>query len=215
LTITLLADTHGLHRELMLPPGDLLVCAGDLSSMDQSRKALLDFNSWLGEQKKEQGYRNVVVVYGNHERSLEPEHMRSILTHATVLLNEGIDIGGLRIWGSPVTPNQGDPFGMVAPEDRTLHWSKIPDDTDLLVTHGPPWGIRDQPPGERRHLGDPELLSAIGRLRNLRLHAFGHVHGAYGLTVRRGVSFANVALLGEGGGIEQVPMQLRMPRLDE
>src|ERR1700733_3463767 len=100
LRLVLLSDTHQLHRETSLPDGDILVCAGDFTCFSKSLKAIIDFNDWLGEQP----HRSVVVP-GNHEFFLEADpSRRSLLSNATVLINEGIEIQRLRIWASPITP---------------------------------------------------------------------------------------------------------------
>jgi len=69
---------------------------------------------------------------------------------------------------------------MSNPADRRKHWRKIPDSTDILVTHGPPYGVLDTAPGSTLHEGCPELFEAV-RLIEPRLHVFGHIHGAYGV----------------------------------
>ncbi|WP_419807127.1 metallophosphoesterase [Terriglobus sp.] len=74
-------------------------------------------------------------------------------------------------------------FGLSSPRDRERHWAKIPDDTDIVVTHGPPHGILDRIQGQTEHQGDPELLAEVKRVQPL-LHVFGHVHGAMGLSSR-------------------------------
>jgi Icc-related predicted phosphoesterase len=86
----------------------------------------------------------------------------------------------------------------------------IPDDTHVLVTHGPPFGILDLSLDQPERMGDPELLERVKHLRNLRLHAFGHVHGAHGVIEQIGVTFANVALMGHLGDLVQAPTVMRM-----
>jgi hypothetical protein len=80
------------------------------------------------------------------ERLLDRER-RALLSDATVLINEGIEIDGHRIWGSPVTPLYGGAFGLISPEDRKRLYARIPEDTDSLITQGPPYGILDVTPG--------------------------------------------------------------------
>jgi Icc-related predicted phosphoesterase len=169
--------------------------------------AIEDFNEWLGELP----HRHKIVVPGNHEFFLEsnPER-RSLLDNANVLIDEGIEIEGLNIYGSPMNPLHDSAFGMSSPKERQRHWSKVPDDTHVLVTHGPPFGILDIPPDQEERMGDPELRKRVRALPSLRLHAFGHVHGAYGAVEQGGVTFANVALMGLLGDLVQTPTVLRM-----
>src|SRR5271168_484205 len=100
LCLVILSDTHLLHNAVEVPDGDLLIHAGDFSMFSKSANAITDFNTWLGELP----HRHKIVVPGNHEFFLESDpSRRSLLSNATVLINEGIEIQGLRIWGSPVT----------------------------------------------------------------------------------------------------------------
>jgi predicted MPP superfamily phosphohydrolase len=109
LRLVLLSDTHELHREVDVPDGDILIRAGDFTMFSKSMKAVVDFNDWLGELP----HRYKIVVPGNHEYFLEADPSeRLMLDNAIVLMNEGTEIEGLRIWGSPVTPLYGGAFGL-------------------------------------------------------------------------------------------------------
>jgi Icc-related predicted phosphoesterase len=207
--LVMLSDTHGCHREVDVPGGDILIHAGDFTLFSKSLKAIEDFNDWLEELPHK--YR--LVVPGNHEFFLEaaPER-RSLLSHATVLINEGIDIDGLRIWGSPVTPLYGGAFGLISPEDRKRLYARISEDTDILITHGPPYGILDVAPGSSIHSGCTELLHAVLRIRP-RLHVFGHIHGAGGICTTEHTTFVNAALPGVDAEIERAPVMLDIPMI--
>lgn len=208
--IVLISDTHELHRELDLPAGDVLIHAGDFTMLSRSLAAIRDFNSWLGELP----YEHKLVVPGNHEFFLEADQsQRNLLSNAIVLIDEGVEIDGMRFWGSPLTPSDGGAFGRILPADRVRNWSRIPQETHILITHGPPCGILDRSPGQREHVGDPELLTAVSRIRPL-LHVFGHVHGAYGSTVRGDTTFVNAALLGAGGDLQNAPINFRFRELE-
>jgi hypothetical protein len=63
------------------------------------------------------------------------------LDNAVVLINEGTEIEGLRIWGSPVTPSYGGAFGLSSAKDRQRLYAQIPLDIDVLVSHGPPFPV--------------------------------------------------------------------------
>ena len=208
LIICCIADTHQLHKDVLVPPGDVLIHAGDFCHMGGSKQALADFNDWLGEQP----HSIKICVPGNHDGILEADpSARRILRNAEVLINEGIEFEGLRIWGSPITPLYGGSFGLARPEDRKRVYSRIPRDTDILITHGPPLGVLDSAPGSNLHAGDPELLTAIQKL-SVKLHVWGHIHAANGIEVTDNAVFVNAALLGEDGGIGWQPIVLRMAR---
>jgi hypothetical protein len=134
-----------------------------------------------------------------------------LISNATVLINEYVEVAGLKIWGSPVTPLYGGAFGLSSPADRTRLYAEIPEDVDVLVTHGPPYGILDRSAGTLHQAGCPQLLEAVTRLRP-KLHVFGHVHGAHGLVSIDDTLFVNAALLGPDGDLSASPIVLRMPR---
>jgi Icc-related predicted phosphoesterase len=175
LTIVLLSDTHECHSDADVPYGDLLIHAGDFTMMSRSAAALLDFNAWLGELP----HRFKLVVPGNHEFVLEDSSRRSLISNATMLINEGTVVMGLKIWGSPTTPLYGGAFGLSSETERVKLYSLIPDGTDILITHGAPFGILDQAQGTDYHAGCQQLLDAVLRVKP-KLHIFGHVHGGYG-----------------------------------
>lgn len=207
LTLVLMSDTHELHREVHVPDGDILIHAGDFTMLSRSLSAVEDFNLWLGELP----YRSIISA-GNHEFFLERDpSRRTFLSNTNVLINESIDLYGLKIWGSPVTPLANAAFGISSAEDRRRLYSRIPDDTDVLITHGPPYGILDSAHGSEFHSGCRELFDAVMRVKP-RLHVFGHVHGAYGIFHTHDTTFVNGALLGPHGDIDKAPIVVRMSR---
>ena len=193
-----LSDTHGLHRQLTVPDGDILIHAGDLTLFDQSPSSSLalmeDVNAWLGELP----HRHKVVIAGNHDLVFqqEPETARRLLTNAHYLENSGVLLEGLHFWGSPITPVvDGMAFATPRGEASRKVWDQIPNATDILITHGPPCGTGDQVEPWSKHLGCLTLTAAVQRIQP-RLHVFGHVHGGYGQqTNRAGTLFVNCAAL--------------------
>lgn len=110
-----------------------------------------------------------------------------MISNAVVLIDQAIELGRLKIYGSPMTPLYGAAFGKFSGADRMRHWARIPDDVDLLITHGPPKGVLDRPPDQAGDMGDPELTARISQLSFLRLHCFGHVHGGHGTLEENGI----------------------------
>ena len=154
-------------------------------------------------------YRDRIAVPGNHESYIETDpSLRLMLSNAITLVNESVEIEGLKIWGSPVTQH-GPAFAMPLADRRRLY-ATIPDDTDIIVTHGPPLNVLDEAPGSGYHSGCPALREAVKRIKP-RLHVFGHVHGAYGVTEDEHTMYANVALFGPGGDLAHHPLVLRIP----
>jgi Icc-related predicted phosphoesterase len=130
---------------------------------------------------------------------------RSLIKNATLLVNSGVVIEGIRIWGSPVTPLPGVAFGMPDAAERKKLWAKIPTGTDILITHCPPYGILDQETGSELHQGCHELREALLRVRP-RLHVFGHVHGGYGTLQTADTYFVNAALYDKLNDVEPRPI---------
>lgn len=207
IVIVLISDTHALHREVEVPPGDLFIHAGDFTMDSRSAEALIDFNDWLGELP----HPCRVVIPGNHDGVVEDQSRRQLISNANLLVNESIEIMGLKIWGSPTTPLFGEAFGMISDRDRANLYSRIPDDTDILVTHVPPYGILDQAPGYEHHQGCLQLLNAVRRVKPM-LHVFGHVHGGYGTFSTPDTLFVNAALPGQGYDLSNRPQVFKIPR---
>jgi Icc-related predicted phosphoesterase len=199
--IVLISDTHVLHRQLEVPGGDLLIHAGDFTFYSKPPSIVSDFNAWLGSLP----HRHKVVIPGNHEFILEEPRNRGAITNAILLVDSGVEIEGLKIWGSPVTPLYGGAFGKSRPEDREKHWAQIPEDTDILITHGPPFAILDHGLSSERREGCPQLLEAVFQA-NPRLHVFGHIHAGYGTLRTSDTVFVNASLLGEDGSLSRKPI---------
>lgn len=206
LVLVLLSDSHELHREIEVPDGDILIHSGDFTMLSHSLHTIIDFNEWL----RALPHRHKVVVPGNHELYRQSLVHRSLISNAQLLINEGVEIEGLRVWGSPITP-VGPAFGVRSAQERRWLYSSIPQETDVLITHGPPFGILDCNPGSTLHQGDRVLPEAVDRVRP-RLHVFGHIHGAHGLFEGEHTTVVNAALLGPGGDLDKKPIVLRIAR---
>ena len=199
MTIVCISDTHGLHRKVDVPGGDLLIHAGDFTYLSKSRREILDFNDWLGELP----HRYKIVIPGNHEFAFEENpRLRGEISNARLLVDESTEIEGLRIWGSPVTNLYGGAFGRSAAFDRKRIYATIPKGTDILVTHAPPFGVLDHPARIDRCDGCRELLAAVNRVRP-RLHVFGHIHDAWGTHEANGTVFVNAAVVDQFPHIER------------
>lgn len=206
LRLVLISDTHQFHHEIEVPAGDILIHAGDFTMFSESLEAVADFNAWLGDLP----HRFKVCVPGNHDSFLEDDpSMRSLLSNATVLINEGIEIEGLRIWGTPVTPMDSGAFAMSSAKDRRKLFAEIPQNTDVLISHGPPYGILDTAPVSGLHQGCEELLDAVSRV-SPQLHVFGHIHSAYGILKTKHTTFVNASLLGLHDDPDKPPFVFEM-----
>jgi len=189
-----------------VPDGDVLIHAGDFTMFSESLEAVADFNDWLGGLP----HRHKIVVPGNHEFFLEADPSeRSLLSNATLLINEGVEIEGLRIWGTPVNPLYGGAFGLSSAKDRKRLYAEIPQNTDVVISHGPPYGILDTAPVSGLHQGCRELLDAVTQIRP-KLHVFGHIHDAYGVFQTEHTIFINAARLGLHDAADKPPFVLQI-----
>lgn len=188
------SDTHGKVNAEDIPPGDVLVHAGD-ATMSGSVSQTKQFGEWL----ESLGFAHIVFVPGNHDRLFEenPEKARGLLPpNVTVLIGATTLIGKVAIHGDPRTPRFG-PWAFMT--DADVEWV-IPPGLDLLVTHGPPYGWFDAVPRGTRsqRVGCPVLLEAVKKAHP-RHHLFGHIHewAGCGMDTTAGTAFHNVAMLDE------------------
>lgn len=207
LRVVCISDTHELHRELSVPFGDLLIHAGDFTFFGKGTRAIKDFNDWLGELP----HRHKIVTCGNHEYAFDSNpKLRELITNGTLLLNESVMVGSAKVWASPLTVHYGGAFGRSNAADRMRAYASIPTDTDILVTHGSPYGVLDSSPADYPGpAGDRKLREAVIRVRP-KLHIFGHVHSGYGVRPTRHTLFVNAALLGWDGSLEKRPIVLEL-----
>lgn len=206
LRIVCISDTHELHRELVVPPGDVLIHAGDFTFFGRGTRAIRDFDEWLGELP----HRSKIITCGNHEFAIEADPgLRNLITNGILLLNQSAMIGPAKVWASPLTMHNGGAFCQNNAADRAKVYSSIPADTDILVTHGPPEDILDRSDEYPGPGGDRELRQAVLRVKP-RLHVFGHVHAAYGVLATKHTLFANASLLGVDGSLTNHPIVLEM-----
>jgi predicted phosphohydrolase len=191
--IVAVADTHLSHDDLEMPPGDLLVHAGDLcrgGSLSELARAA----RWLHALP----YAHKIVIAGNHDWafSLSPHEARALLGEGIVYLEDSeATVGGLRFWGSPWQPTFANwAFNLPRGAPLAEKWAAIPTGIDVLITHGPPAGIGDLC-ASGGHEGCADLRARIGQVRP-RLHLFGHIHEDGGVWRADGVCFANVTTWG-------------------
>lgn len=180
--LCLISDTHNKHRNLEIPQCDILISAGDISFRGEY-SILRDFNEWCAELKDAGTVRHAITIAGNHELSFEDgrrQEARSLLTNWIYLQDSSVEIGGLKFFGSPHTPEFFSwAFNLPRNGDELAQrWSKIPENTDVLITHGPPYGICDYT--IRGPQGCERLARRVSELPNLKLHVFGHLHEGYG-----------------------------------
>jgi len=176
--IVCISDTHRMFANLKIPEAEVLIHAGDIDSYEFNSE-LKDFNKWLGTIP----CKHKIVIAGNHDGFIDKNPKQKtidILTNATYLESSGIEINGVKFWGAPFTPIFNNWFFMLPTDMLKEEWEKIPLDTDILITHGPPMGILDHVWIGNRHVGCPFLAQRIKEVKP-KLHVFGHIHEQYGI----------------------------------
>ena len=211
--VTLISDTHSKHRQLSgdLPGGGLLIHAGDFMNSGYSSYEAEEFFNWFD---KIDTYDTKVLIAGNHDRLMEndPEWASGILTgYKTIEYLQDEDLvlyydghngdfpeDNVRIYGSPWQPEFNN-WAFNLPrngEEMKARWDAIPTDTDILVTHGPPFGYHDIPGGDSIRVGCEMLRYRVDEIKP-KIHVFGHVHGGYGYYYNGHTHFFNASVLNE------------------
>lgn len=202
--ITAISDTHTQHQLLDLKGGDVLIHAGDISSRGREYE-VIDFLQWFSGQP----HKHKIFIAGNHDFFFEresEEKINSLIPENIIYLNDsGITIEGIHFWGSPVTPWFYDwAFNRMPGADIQKHWEKIPPTTDILITHGPPFGILDRSvKGE--HIGGKDILPYLEKIKP-RFHIFGHIHEGYGMIKKDKTTFINASVLNEKYEMTNAPV---------
>jgi len=199
-----ISDTHGLHNDktlsdqLKVIKADAIVHSGDFSHSNwDSTREFFDWYLALDFEHK-------IVVPGNHDRFIErlttDAYARKELMPAglNLLIDEEIEIDGVKFYGSPFTPQFYNWAFQLYGEEGIEKWKQIPDDVNVLITHGPAKGMLDTVSELKNDpLGCPFLKERIQQLPNLKAHLFGHIHGGYGREEINGVLYLNSSILDE------------------
>lgn len=209
--ITFISDTHTKHRMLNLPGGDILIHSGDIMNSGWNYTDIHDFLKWF----EKQNYDELIFIAGNHDRRFEtdPIDVKGILEQyplVTYLEDDWVIVGDsdphdpnvktAKIYGSPWQPEFYN-WAFNLPRngwELEQKWKDIPEDTDILVTHGPPQGHLDAsgPPWNQPNLGCELLRVRVDELKP-KIHVFGHIHGSAGHKEYGGTHFINASILNE------------------
>jgi Icc-related predicted phosphoesterase len=195
--VVCISDTHNQLRHVEIPDGDILIHAGDHTStgnIAQISKAM----QILGDKGKK--FKHVIAINGNHDW-LGVEHpmiMRQICADNNIIYleHEPVVIEGIKFFGSPFTPEFNGWAYNVPRNKLAKKWAQIPDDTNVLITHGPAYEILDKCP-DGSLVGCEAMLKRIKDLPNLSHHIFGHIHYSHGTKVVNNVTHINASLCTE------------------
>ena len=191
-----LSDTHNQHHSLLnLPKADLIIHSGDFS-LKGTKTEFYDFLNWFLSLS----YQHKIFIGGNHDSYLEGKTQKDIqkmlpenchyLCHSSVLIK------GLRFWGVPMFVSEdidGTYFEKI---------KQIPSNTDVLISHNPPFGILDL--DGKINFGCVDLLEKIVEVKP-KFHLFGHIHNAFGIEKSKHTTFSNASALNGNYELQNLP----------
>lgn len=200
-TITGIADTHGLHDQIKPPLADILVVAGDFCNYGVE-KEVIRFNAWLGSLE----HKHKIVIAGNHDIDCEgkKDRIKALFSNAIYLDMESVKVIGINFFGCPWTPEFCE-WAFMYPKKGEVGkniWNRMPEDTNVLISHGPPsetqlgWTKEAiySPPED---CGCPFQRERILQLKNLKASFCGHIHCGVGLEMVGDTSCMNVSVVNE------------------
>jgi Icc-related predicted phosphoesterase len=208
--IGFISDTHLRHRlyPIDVPEVDLLVHSGDALSRGSAAELRM-FVPWFDSLRA----RHKVFVAGNHDWVFEKENAlaRSLLPKGVIYLqDELVEIEGLKVYGSPFQPEFCEwAFNLPRGWPLRKKWEAVPAGIDILITHGPPMGILDWSSFGNEHAGCADLRQELARIKP-KIHAFGHIHGAYGIATWANTLFVNASLCDEAYVANHPPVIVEM-----
>ncbi|KAG7349509.1 metallophosphoesterase domain containing protein [Nitzschia inconspicua] len=211
--LVIISDTHGQHRNVHLPKGDILIHAGDFTKTGEVG-TIQDLSRYF----EESGFAEVVVIAGNHDMTLDPEYYQRKwqrfhrIPHDCQAVQAAIEqnchylkdstwtsLSGLNFYGSPFSPDFFD-WAFNRPRGPPIRqvWDKIPSQEelplDILITHTPPLGRGDLTQ-EFVLAGCYDLLQSIQTRIKPRVNIFGHIHEGYGTSFDGQTLFVNASSL--------------------
>jgi len=193
----ILSDTHRSY-EHPIPHGDVLIHAGD------SELSASEMDNWATSHP----HSHKIAVCGNMDSRLH--RGKQELRNVTYLQDSEISISGLKIYGSPWTPEFVGIFQLGDQDEAKAVWERVPTDVDVLVSHGPPKGILDRT-SRGIKVGDEALLDMVESIKP-RVHCFGHVHESYGTLKTDHTIFCNAAVFnGYAPIVVDVPLDRTKP----
>jgi Icc-related predicted phosphoesterase len=218
--IVAFSDTHGQHWALRgkwkIPDGDILIFAGDYTAGDIGKYSVREWLKWLDSQP----FEHKIFVSGNHDGAAQkwPREFWDMVKEfpsVTYLEDEEVTIQGLTFWGCPWTPTFFNWHFMATEDEIAEKLKPVPENIDVLITHGPPDSVLDKNDGGV-HCGSTALMDRISRVHPL-VHIFGHIHqqefAPVRATYRNGefwTTFCNVGVLDEEYKLVRGPMEIEI-----
>jgi Icc-related predicted phosphoesterase len=229
--VTLISDTHTKHAQLTtttslrkadqpidLPGGDILIHAGDFMSSGYNPMEAVMFFQWFDAIDN---YDTKILIAGNHDRWMQDseDEARSLLKgyYKTIeyLQDEGMALynidedASIKLYGSPWQPEFHN-WAFNLPrngEELQNKWNNIPENIDILITHGPAWGHLDVVPYGHLSVGCELLRERVDVIKP-KIHVFGHIHSGYGYHFDGTTHYFNASVLNERYNFENKPFTI-------
>lgn len=220
--ITHISDTHNKHNQIKwdfdISNADMIIHSGDLTNIGEKHE-MEQFFGWYSSLP----IKYKIVIAGNHDKSFDPKYWpkgyvlsndhnkvnhkahkwsKEIISEFNsstgnyYLENTGCEIEGINFWGSPITPwFHGDYWAFNEHRGFKINeiWNKIPINTDVLITHGPPMGYGDYVYQTQIYAGCEQLREKIKEIKPL-LHCFGHIHHGNRISYDNSTLYSNGSL---------------------
>ena len=207
--IVIISDSHGKHKQLALPDADMIIHCGDMTTRGYEYE-IQNFMKWYGTLNQ---YKYKICIAGNHDILYEKNSIlaKSLVPENVVYLEDsGVEIEGIKFYGTPVQKIFYN-WAFNRPESTLIkHWQAIPDDTDVLITHSPPYMIGDYVPRSMQHEGSPSLYEEITKRIKPKLSVFGHIHAGYGVYNIDEITFINASNLDEDYNCVNAPILIEI-----
>lgn len=218
ITLTFISDTHNKHNEMTkdLIGGDMLIHTGDLTSMGYEHE-IRRFAKWFNSLHH---YQYKIFIAGNHDWGFQnnSEKVKEILLdydkitylQDSFIVIDDLSVKPIKIYGSPWQPEFYN-WAFNLPRngwELEQKWNDIPNDTDILLTHGPAFGHVDKVKGSSFNLGC-ELLTKRINVINPKIHVCGHIHTGYGYTTNQHTHFINASVLNERYHYSNDPLHVK------
>ena len=174
--IICVSDLHGHFPSI--PDCDLLLLSGDYCPMSKHQHWWYrdKFAIWLNGLSNRM---KIIGVAGNHDFIFEEyPHLLPVLNWE-YLQDSGCEFNGLKFWGTPWTLRFHDWAFNADENELNQKFGLIPDDTDIIITHGPPLGYGDFSQYGKERIGSKYLYDKIVRIQP-KLVVYGHNHDGYG-----------------------------------
>lgn len=210
LRIVHISDPHNEHSNIEVPGGDVVICSGDLtnSGTEYEVEAFMDW--WMDLPHKHK-----IIIAGNHDFCFDVSKYNNVKPfwishkmaqygflspHNHYLEGTACTIDNVKFYGTPYNirkEGKKDTWAFnVDSAEISKYWADIHKNTDVLITHMPPfgkldWAFSDNGTGR---IGCERLRYFVKTIKP-KLHLFGHVHDDYGMIHDNDTMYCNGSIV--------------------